>query len=54
MRDSGRKDRTSTEAADLDDDEYKNNGSSSSAADSEEEDDVADRRSPQWKRSRVM
>ena len=42
MRNSGRKDRTSTEAADLDEDEYKNNGSSSSAADSEEEDEVAE------------
>ena len=42
MRDSGRKDRMSTEAADLDEDEYKNNGSSSSAADSEEEDEVAE------------
>ena len=43
VRDSGRKDRTSTEAADLDGDEDKNNGSSSSSsADSEEEDEVAE------------
>jgi hypothetical protein len=42
VRNSGRKDRMSTEAADLDEDEYKNNGSSSSAADSEEEDEVAE------------
>ncbi len=43
MRDSGRKDRTSTEAADLDGDEDKNNGStSSSSVDSEEEDEVAE------------
>ena len=43
VRDSGRKDRTSTEAADLDGDEDKNNGSSSSSsADNEEEDEVAE------------
>ena len=43
VRDSGRKERTSTEAADLDRNEDNNNeSSSSSAADSEEEDEFAE------------